>query len=68
MVAVNWAGIGWVAGEIASANVDARLRAGKGGKVNFVVGYTDDTEGKHGFSLANYSCMGRRGWRKMGNG
>ena len=31
-------------GEIASANSDGRLRAGKGGKVNFVVGYTDDTE------------------------
>ena len=57
-VAVNWAGIGWVMGEIASANSDARLRAGKGGKVNFVVAYTDETEGKHDFSLANYGEKG----------
>ena len=43
MVAVNWAGVGWVSGEIASANSDARLRAGHGGgKVNFVAIYSDE--------------------------
>ena len=55
MVAVNWAGVGWVSGEIASANSDARLWAGNGGgKVNFVALYSDETEGKHGFTLDNY--------------
>ena len=51
----TWAGVGWVSGEIASANSDARLRAGHGGgKVNFVALYSDETEGKHGFTLDNY--------------
>ena len=50
---MNWAGVGWIAGKITTANRDGRKKVA-GVPANFRVLYTDETEGTHAFALDMY--------------
>ena len=49
----NWAGVGWIAGTITEANRDRRKKV-NGVPANFIVHYSDETNGTHAFDLSNY--------------
>lgn len=52
-VATNWAGVGWIAGTITMANHDGRKKI-NGVAANFIVHYSDETDGTHAFAQDMY--------------